>query len=82
VIKHEQRRSGVKKVYLALTVLVLMLQTGCSDEYPDAHRVLLRDEKVSLVEVDGCQYVLYHSQAGRGIIHHENCPNPRHQKNN
>jgi len=70
----------MKKIILLAGIVVLLMQTGCSDGNGSAHKVIASDPDISLVEVDGCQYVLYHNGAGRSITHHENCPNPKHQQ--
>ena len=37
-----------------------------------------RSYTVSIVRVDGCQYVLVMHNEGMGLIHHEMCDNPEH----
>lgn len=67
-----------RAVLLVLATMALMVAPACSHDHPAAHKVLLEDQEISLIEVDGCEYVLYHSGAGRAIVHHGNCHNPAH----
>lgn len=67
------------KKFLSIFVIVsLIFLNGCLDNEKEVHKTIIKDSDVSLIEVDGCQHLLYHAQAGRSITHHENCSNPRH----
>lgn len=61
------------KLFLTAAIL-LATMAGC--ERPDTTNSTHSD--VGLVTVDSCEYVMYRGLKKGGIIHHENCHNPKH----
>lgn len=65
-------------------VLLATLFVGC-DIPKDETRVILPDDRLHIVEYDGCEYVVWRARnaynAG-AITHKGNCKNPTHRKGN
>jgi hypothetical protein len=65
-----------------LALILLLCLCGCEPQ-PVAERRAVEmgwlPDKCFVVEVDGCQYVVYHDFYAGGITHKGNCTNPIHK---
>jgi hypothetical protein len=67
-----------------LALILLLCLCGCGEPPTDdkrAHELTRLTDACFVVEIDGCQYVIYHDTQyiSGGITHKGNCTNPIHK---
>ena len=63
------------KRYTLYTLLVAMLMVGRLEDPLNERVITNGDNKISIIEVDGCQYILYDGWKAGGLTHKGNCKN-------
>jgi hypothetical protein len=66
------------KSYALYTLLVVFLMVGCveqTDQKVKTTKIQSGINQLSIVEIDGCEYIVYDSYKAGGLTHKGNCKN-------
>lgn len=83
--KQKNTERYIKHAILFLVFLSFYQCTDKKERTPETDSNLISTRSASyrsleVVEIDGCQYVLWHNSYGSDMEHHGNCKNPIHNK--
>lgn len=64
---------------LAVIVFLMFMSIGCVEPgQSENKRRFYNGYRFSVIELEGCEYVTYHSGRGAAMVHKANCKNPEH----
>jgi len=72
------------KIKLIILVLVLFFLAGCNDSNEDKKNIAIVEPDgaiVTIVNIDGCEYIKYQTYGSYGYAHKGNCTNSIHVYN-
>ena len=63
--------------YFFYTLLVVVLMVGCRQPNNQVKETIVSNgtDKISIIEVDGCEYILFDGYKAGGLTHKGNCKN-------